>query len=470
MNKIFTFTVSLFLFSSLVFSQVKEGISYMIIATHSNKALEIKPDADIAKNGLQLQQNDSTGADNQLFYFKRVKSGYYQIIAKCGGETLEIKKGSLKDHDTIQQNLFNGADNQLFTLVKSSNGAFAIINKNSGYGFDVLGGRNALGNDIAIIQYPSSGAPNQLFRMVEAGNIQAGTAEGLQKFPFLYAGEWQNSSFKDQKMYIVRDGQVVWTYTMPDGGEYGDATLLSNGNILFSRKTGATEITQDKKVVWNFDAPNNSEIHTCQPLGLDRVFMMQNDVPAKAMIINKKTGKIEKELIVPTAGRGNHGMFRHCRYTKDGTFLIAHMDMNKVVEYDSTGKVIWSFDALSPWAAIRLKNGNTLISGNHHGYVKEVDKQGNVVWEFNRNDVPNINIYTIQEVERLANGNTVISNWCAGALSGVETKGSVQFFEVTPDKKVVWILSEWDNPHLGPATSIQLLNEPGIPENGDLQR
>jgi hypothetical protein len=49
--------------------------------------------------------------------------------------------------------------------------------------------------------------------------------------------------------------------------------------------------------------------------------------------------------------------------------------------------------------------------------------------------------------------------------------GSVQVLEVTPEKKVVWALSEWKNPDLGPASSIQLLDEPGTPENpGDLQR
>jgi hypothetical protein len=58
-------------------------------------------------------------------------------------------------------------------------------------------------------------------------------------------------------MFIVRDGKVVWTYSIPiktaDGTlqEWGDATLLSNGNILFSRKTGAGIVTPEKKLIWN---------------------------------------------------------------------------------------------------------------------------------------------------------------------------------------------------------------------------
>jgi hypothetical protein len=295
---------------------------------------------------------------------------------------------------------------------------------------------------------------------------------GMAQHPFLYVGEWQNSSFDNQKMYVVKNGKVVWDYTMPQSGEYGDATLLSNGDILFSRFHGASEINPDKKVVWNFDAPPNTEIHTCQPIGLDKVFLMFNAVPAKAVIMDKKTNKILKELTVTTGGTGTHGMFRHCRYTSDGTFLIAHMDMNKVVEYDENGKAIWSVDAMSPWAAIRLKNGNTLISGNSYGYTREVNKKGETVWEFSREDAKaqNVTLYTVQQVCRLANGNTVIANWCGGNVSKDEESKSAQIIEVTPDKKIVWVLSQWNNPDLDRASGIQLLDEKGIPEKGGLQR
>ena len=45
---------------------------------------------------------------------------------------------------------------------------------------------------------------------------------------------------------------------------------------------------------------------------------------------------------------------------------------------------------------------------------------------------------------------------------------AVQLIEVTPGKKVVWALRDWTI--LGPASSTQLLDEPGVAENGDLQR
>ncbi len=291
---------------------------------------------------------------------------------------------------------------------------------------------------------------------------------GLAQHPFLYCGEWQGRSTEKQVMYLVRDGHVVWSYTNDRNGELGDCTMLSNGNIVFSRQYGASEVTPDKKIVWDFDAPKGTEIHTAYPLGLDRVLIMQNGDPAKAMIVVKATNKVEKELVLPTRDpKGTHGQFRHFRMTKAGTFLVAHMDLGKVVEYAPDGKVLWSVDAPSVWAAVRLANGNTLLSGNSVGYVREVNPKGEIVWEINKNDLPGIPLFTVQEVSRLANGNTLIDNW-SGGLPLEQIQTAVQLIEVTPDKKVVWGLKDWKT--LGPSSSTQLLDEPGVPENGDLQR
>jgi hypothetical protein len=119
---------------------------------------------------------------------------------------------------------------------------------------------------------------------------------------------------------------------------------------------------------------------------------------------------------------------------------------------------------------VRLKNGNTLIAEDASRYVREVNSKGETVWELTQADVPTIKLFNIQTAMRLANGSTVISNRCAGNKNTEEWAGTVQIFEVTPDKKVVWALASWKDPDLGPATSIQLLDETGVVENGDLQR
>jgi hypothetical protein len=289
---------------------------------------------------------------------------------------------------------------------------------------------------------------------------QSGTTlpgKGLAQHPFLYCGEWQNRSTSQQTIHIVRDGKIVWSYTNPLKGELGDCTMLSNGNIVFSRQFGASEISPDKKIVWDYEGPAGVEIHTAYPIDGERVLIMQNGNPAKLLVLRKTDNHVETELTLATRNpTGTHGQFRHIRMTKAGTFLVAHMDLGKVVEYDRTGKELWSVDAPSAWAAVRLKNGNTLISGNQHGYVREVNPKGETVWEINAHDLPGIQLYTVQEVSRLANGNTLINNW-VGSVPQADWPTVVQLIEVTPDKKVVWALRDWTT--LGPASSTQLLDE-----------
>jgi hypothetical protein len=307
---------------------------------------------------------------------------------------------------------------------------------------------------------------------------------GLNQHPFFYTGQW-DFRHPVQKMVIVRDGKIAWTYDIPTTNgskvlqELSDATLLSNGNVAFARKTGAGVVTSGKKLIWNYDAPLGCEVHVCQPLGLDRVLLVQNGLPAKLMVINIVTGRTEKEFELPTNGNPKtiHTQFRRARMTKAGTFLVAHHDQDKVVEYDADGHAIWSVGVPVPWSAVRLTDGNTLVT-SHNAFAREVNPQGETVWEFNQRDVPDIALWSIQEANRLANGNTVMTNWCPNGVVNADGKRapekwptSVQVLEVTPAKKVVWALRAWTPPaDLGPATVIQLLDEPGVPEKGELQR
>jgi hypothetical protein len=104
--------------------------------------------------------------------------------------------------------------------------------------------------------------------------------------------------------------------------------------------------------------------------------------------------------------------------------LVTHLDMNRIAEYDWNGKEVWSLAVQSPWGA-----------------------------------------------NRLANGNTLVTNWCpANNRDPKDWPGTVQLLEISPDKRVVWAVSQWKDPDLGPFSSIQLLDEPGAAERGDYQR
>jgi hypothetical protein len=302
--------------------------------------------------------------------------------------------------------------------------------------------------------------------------------KGLAQHPFLYTGEWDYRN-TNQTIYLVRDGKVVWTYSIPikdaDGAlqELGDATMLSNGNVVFCRKVGVSEVTPDKRIIWNMDAPKGTELHSIQPIGLDHVLVAINGNPAgKLLLINTTTGQTEKEYTFPVLNptANPHIQFRRVRQTKEGTFLAAHLRDQKVVEYDANFKEIWSYPCKYPWDAVRLKNGNTLITTDDNT-VREVNKQGETVWKFSPEDAPEYKFIIFQEACRLENGNTLICNWCPHNFDAKLWPRTVQLLEVTPDKKVVWALKQWDSPDLGPASSIQLLDEPGTPEiPGEQQR
>jgi hypothetical protein len=226
-------------------------------------------------------------------------------------------------------------------------------------------------------------------------------------------------------------------------------------------------------VVWRYEPLAGTEVHSCQPIGLDKVLMVVNGLPPKLMIVNKTTGTVEEQHDLPaeslTDAKTVHPQFRRIRMTAKGTFLVPFLRMGKVIEYDKDFKAIWTYEIPTPWAAARLHNGNTLITDEHDKLVREVNPKGDTVWELTQADLPaDVVLHNLQTAERLANGDTVVFS-STGGVKKEERNGILQAVEVSRDKKVAWVLQDWKN--LGPATTAQFLDQPGVPEKpGDLQR
>jgi hypothetical protein len=53
-----------------------------------------------------------------------------------------------------------------------------------------------------------------------------------------------------------------------------------------------------------------------------------------------------------------------------------------VVEYDADGQSVWEVSIDQPIAAVRLPNGNTLITLMQDKSAVEVDRTGKRVWQF----------------------------------------------------------------------------------------
>jgi hypothetical protein len=286
--------------------------------------------------------------------------------------------------------------------------------------------------------------------------------KGLAQHDFLYAGESKN-----RRIFLVRRGEITWTYNDTAGkGEISDAVMLCNGNVLFAHQFGVTLITPEKRVIWHYDAPTGQEVHTAVPIGKDRVLFVQNGDPALVRVVNIVTGATEREFNIPVKMPPNtHGQIRHARLTANGTLMIAHMDLNKVVEYDFNGKALWSFPATVPWGITPLANGNVLITDRTG--VREVTRSGDAVWTFSPSDVPEYHFASLQQAWRLPSGNTVVNNWVNEWDTAPENRnGTLQALELTPAKQVVWVLNSWTPPaDLGPATTIQFLDQPAAAED-----
>ncbi|HUB86631.1 MAG TPA: hypothetical protein VMB22_01975 [Verrucomicrobiae bacterium] len=286
--------------------------------------------------------------------------------------------------------------------------------------------------------------------------------KGLAEHPFLYYGEGNNV------LYVVNHGRVVWAYALPRGGEIDDAWMLSNGHIVCTKMTDCYEITPEKEIVWHYHCPTNAQVHSLQPIGLDKVAIVENGLPPHFYIVNKVTGEIVMSHELPTftnSVKSIHTQFRNCRVTAQGTYLIGNLDNGTIDEYDRNWKLIWHYDAIRPWSEVRLKNGDTLIPGDNRGFVHEVNPKCEIVWAIETNSLPGIALHDVQTADRLANGDTIICN--RGGSN--KTLLPPQVIEVTPDKKVVWVLQDYKD--LPSCTGIQLLDQPGLPEIlGDLER
>jgi hypothetical protein len=79
---------------------------------------------------------------------------------------------------------------------------------------------------------------------------------------------------------------VIWSHAIPDKDELGDCTMLSNGHVVFSRKSQGAERSSPilppawggKIVGGTRRIPSTRGAHR-PPVGTDKVLVMQNGTP-----------------------------------------------------------------------------------------------------------------------------------------------------------------------------------------------
>jgi hypothetical protein len=251
-------------------------------------------------------------------------------------------------------------------------------------------------------------------------------------------------------------GEVEWE--VKNTAEVHDLVQLANGNVLFpTDRTTVVEMTPEKTIVWKHSArpkPGYSgpiEIHSFQRLD-DGSTMIAESGNARIVEVDKED-RIVREIPLTVEHPSPHRDTRMARKLNNGNYLVCHEGDGKVREYDSTGKVVWTYaldlagrpranghgpegHGVEVYGAVRLANGNTVIAGGNNNRVIEVTPEGKIVWTLDQKELPGVTLAWVTTLHALPNGNLIVGNCHAGP-------DNPQLFEVTREKKVVWTFKNY---------------------------
>jgi len=260
---------------------------------------------------------------------------------------------------------------------------------------------------------------------------------------------------------VSAEGKIEWEYPAVHPQ---DCWRLPNGNYLFCFKTGALELKPDKTKVWEYKAPEKTEVHACQPLPKGRVLLAETGT-ARIIEVDRE-GKIAKEVkLFPGPKVSTHDQFRGTRKTRNGHYLICFKGDHKVVEVDGDGKVLREIPVDGDvHEVIPLPKGHLLLSCGEGRKVIEIDGAGKTVWELNQNDLPGNPLQLTVGCHVLPNGNLIICNYLGHGHIGSQP----QFVEITREKKVVWEFTDHQN--FKSINQIQLLDVKGDVIKGEILR
>ena len=260
---------------------------------------------------------------------------------------------------------------------------------------------------------------------------------------------------------VATDGRIEWSHPCKAPQ---DCWRLPNGHILLCHVAGVTEVTLEHQVIWEYHAPKESEVHSCQPLPNGRTLVVEGGTQRILELDSK--GNIAATIPLPSKpGMHAHNQYRGTRKLANGHYLVCFKGENRVVEINSRGKELRSIPvAGDPHAAVPLEGGRLLITCGDGHKVIEVDDAGRTLWELNEMDIPGNPLRLLAGCQRLPNGNTVICNYLGHGHVGTQPC----VFEITRDKRLVW--SFRDDAHFKTINQIQLLDIPGNVVKGDIRR
>ena len=153
------------------------------------------------------------------------------------------------------------------------------------------------------------------------------------------------------------------------------------------------------------------------------------------------------------------------RKLANGNYLVPHRIMPFAKEYDDHGNVVRTFRVDLPelggpeakngtFAAIRQKDGSTVITCASGNRMVIFDKDGKVEWHLTTDEVDG-QLNDVCGLQVLKSGNFLVSCY------GNQTSDGLKMMEITRDKKVVWT---YQNPDARFVHNVHVLSTNGVAE------
>lgn len=235
-------------------------------------------------------------------------------------------------------------------------------------------------------------------------------------------------------------GKVEWQHPLEKGEECNTVALTRQGDILYSYKKGAKVVTWNHRVVWDYRAPEQSELQSATLLHNGRILLGICGNPARFVEVDKKGRKVS-EITLPLRIEKPHSQFRQVFELHNGNYLVPVMAKQKIMEVSRKGEVMgeYKIDGKA-FSSLELQDGNLLLPcGDGHYYLIVERGTGKELKRVTSEDIDGASLWFVAQVLELENKNLLICNW------GGHTKGAMlnepQLIEVDPNGKVVWTLN-----------------------------
>jgi hypothetical protein len=239
---------------------------------------------------------------------------------------------------------------------------------------------------------------------------------------------------------------------------------LPNGNVLICWADEVVEYDLKKEVLFSYKkSAINQELGSVVRLENGNTLISELGDRPRLLEVDS-SGEIVVDVPLVPETDNIHMQTRMARKLTNGNYLVPHLLAFAVKEYSPRGEILQTLKTDIPelggratenwpFTAIRLDNGNTLISLTHGNKIVEMNEKGEVIWKMGNDDVESDIFQDPCGAQRLPNGNTVVASY--GANEGIK------LFEATREKEIVWSYSGEFRVH-----HFQILTTNGKPISG----